>query len=153
MVESPIHHPDAPLTRRAVFPHWVSERVRWSDTDMIGHVNNLAFAAYFETGRSLFLRHFTQGDAGSRALFLLGEMTIRFIGEAHWPAQIDAGTGVIAIGRSSLRVGQGLFNGERCVATSESTLVLLNEETRRSREIPSGVRTWLESNILCRMIA
>ncbi len=144
MAESLIHRTDQPLRQKTQFPYWVDEHVRWSDTDKIGHVNNLAFAAYLETGRSLFLRHFTTADGPARALFVLGEITIRFIGEAHWPADIDAGTGVVEIGRKTLHLAQGLFDGDRCIATSESVLVLLDETTRRSRDIPPEVRAWLE---------
>lgn len=148
MAELLIHRTDQPLRQKTRFPHWVDEHVRWSDTDKIGHVNNLAFAAYLETGRSLFLRHFTTADGPARALFVLGEITIRFIGEAHWPADIDAGTGVVEIGRRTLHLAQGLFDGERCIATAESVLVLLDETTRKSRDIPPEVRAWLEDFLL-----
>ena len=150
MADSLIHRMDKPLLQRVLFPHWASEHVRWSDTDMIGHVNNLAFAAYLATGRALFLRHFTIAAAPSRALFVLGEITIRFLGEAHWPADIDAGTGVVEIGRRTLRLAQGLFDGERCIATSESVLVLLDEATRKSRDIPPDVKAWLEGYTMSR---
>ena len=148
MTESLIHHAGKPLQQRALFRHWADEHVRWSDTDMIGHVNNLAFAAYFETGRALFLRHFTIADAASRALFVLGETTIRFLSEAHWPAKIDAGTGVVEIGRRTLRLGQGLFVGARCIAVAESSLVLMDETTRKSRDIPDEVRAWLSGFVM-----
>jgi acyl-CoA thioester hydrolase len=138
-----------PLRRKA-FPHWAHERVRFSDTDLIGHVNNLAFSAYLETGRSLFLQAFTKPSAGARSLFVLVEINVRFIGEAHWPSDVAIGTGVIEIGRSSVRLGQGLFVGDRCFSTSESVLVLMDEESRRSRQIPEDIKTWLRSFELSR---
>ena len=148
MAESVIHRADQPLQQRALFPHWVDEHVRWSDTDMIGHVNNLAYAAYCETGRALFLRHLTMAEPPARALFLLGEITIRFLGETHWPARIDVGTGVVEIGRRTCRLAQGLFDGDRCVAVSECSLVLLDEATRKSRDIPAEVRAWLDGFLM-----
>ena len=33
------------LTSRATYAYWYQEKLRFSDTDMIGHVNNVAFAA------------------------------------------------------------------------------------------------------------
>jgi acyl-CoA thioester hydrolase len=140
-----LHVPGEPLRQKPAFPHWAGERVRFCDTDLIGHVNNLAFSAYLETGRSLFLQHFTRPESGPRFLFVLAEITVRFIGEAHWPAEVAIGTGVIDIGRRSIRLGQGLFIGERCFSTSESVLVLMDEGTRRSRDIPPDIRDWLES--------
>ena len=44
------------LTNRASFAYWHREKLRFSDTDMIGHVNNVAFAALFESGRVAFTR-------------------------------------------------------------------------------------------------
>jgi acyl-CoA thioester hydrolase len=135
-----------PGTRlREQYPHWSQERVRFSDTDLIGHVNNLAFCAYCETGRSLFLRQFTQPAAGPRSLFVLAEISVRFLGEAHWPSEINIGTGVSAVGRSSIRLVQGLFVADRCFSTAESVLVLMDESTRRSRAIPPYIRNWLET--------
>lgn len=127
------------------YPHWASERVRFSDTDLVGHVNNLAFCAYLETGRSLFFRELTRPAAGPRSLFVLAEVSVRFLGEAHWPDEITIGTGISAIGRSSVQLTQGLFVGDRCFSIANSVLVLMDESTRRSREIPRSVKDWLET--------
>lgn len=140
-----LHCPGDPLRQRTAFPHWADERVRFCDTDLIGHVNNLAFSAYLETGRSLFLRDFTQPGSGPRSLFVLAEITVRFLGEAHWPSEVAIGTGVVDVGQRSVRFGQGLFIGERCFSTSESVLVLMDESARRSRAIPEAIKDWLRS--------
>jgi acyl-CoA thioester hydrolase len=143
MTASLLHDERQPLRRREAFTHWSRERVRFSDTDMIGHVNNLAFTAYRETGRSMFLRDFTLGKDMPRALFVLAEVNVRFLSEAHWPDEVDIGTAISDIGRRSIRLGQGLFTGERCFCTAESVLVLLDEGSRRAREIPEDVKSWL----------
>jgi acyl-CoA thioester hydrolase len=134
---------DRTLAQRSRYVHWIRERVRWSDTDMAGHANNLAFAAFCETGRAHFLRKFMDRHARSRALFVLGEMRLRFLREAHWPSEIDVGTRVIGIGTRSCRMGQGLFDGDQCIAISEATLVLIDETRRRSRVITPAIREWL----------
>ncbi|GAC1625161.1 MAG: thioesterase family protein [Nevskia sp.] len=131
------------LIRRDAYRHWERERVRWSDTDQIGHTNNLAFGAYCETGRSLFMKHFLDGARDARQMFLLTQIVINFVGELHWPAEVAIGTGVLSIGRTSCRLGQGLFDGERCFGSSEALLVLIDEQTRRPRPIPDDVRDWL----------
>jgi acyl-CoA thioester hydrolase len=134
-----------PGLRQQNYPQWTSERVRFSDTDLVGHVNNLAFCAYLETGRSMFLRQLTQPAAGPRSLFVLADLSMRFLGEAHWPDEIRIGTGISAIGRSSVQLAQGLYVGDRCISTANSVLVLIDESTRRSREIPQSIRDWLET--------
>ena len=136
------------LAQRSLYRHWERERVRWSDTDMIGHTNNLAFGAYCETGRALFMKHLLGPAAESRQMFLLTQLIVNFIGELHWPAEVAIGTGVMAIGRTSCRLGQGLFDGERCFGTSEALLVLIDEDTRKPRPIPDAVRAWLSEHRL-----
>jgi acyl-CoA thioester hydrolase len=135
---------DPRLRHRASYPHWVQEHVRWSDTDRIGHANNLAFAAFSETGRALLLRPFMDPDTGPRALLVMAEQRLKFLGEMHWPARIDVGTAVAAIRVRSCIMVQALFDGERCTGLVETRLVLIDEDSRKSRPFPDAVRTELE---------
>ena len=50
------------LTQRSTYSYWLTENIRWSDTDLVGHVNNLSFSTYYETGRTQFLRPFVARD-------------------------------------------------------------------------------------------
>jgi hypothetical protein len=73
---------DPRLSQRAAFPHWLTERVRWSDTDLVGHVNNLSFGTYIETGRTEFLRELIDRNADSRVLLLLTMVAISLVDAA-----------------------------------------------------------------------
>lgn len=132
-----------PLVDRSIYPYWVKERVRWSDTDMVGHVNNMSFSAYFETGRTEFLLPLIARDAERRILMVMARMAVDYIGEVHWPGDVEVGTGILAVGKSSCRMGQALFNGDRCVGSAETVLVMVDEHTRRPCEIPEWVRNYL----------
>ena len=136
------------LAQRAAFIAWSHEQVRWSDTDLVGHVNNLSFAAYLETGRSLFLREFVEKDSPRRAMMLPAQMVLNFYREAHWPDVVDIGTAVLSLGNTSCRVGQGLFVGDHCIATSEATLVLIDEHTRQPITLYPWLRDWLGQRML-----
>ena len=135
------------LRQRACYAHWVPERVRWSDTDMAGHANNLAFAAFAEAGRALLLRQFMAvgATAETRALLVLAEMRLKYLGEAHWPEEISVGTCVTSISTRACRMAQGLFVEDRCIGVVESVLVNIDERSRKSSEIPASVRRVLES--------
>ncbi len=145
-VSDPLNAPQ--LKQRAAYSHWVREHVRWSDTDMAGHANNLVYGAFAETGRAILLRRFMAADADPRALLVLAEFRIKFLSEAHWPAEVDVGTGVSAIGTRSCRMVQGMFIGERCISVAESVLVLVDEGTRRSSDIPPAIRSLLLEHTL-----
>jgi len=127
------------LRHRSVHGFWVSERVRWNDTDLVGHVNNLSITNYCEIGRVNFLQPWLLPGAPERALFLIVRMTTNFLGEVHWPGVVDVGTSVLEVGRSSVRVVHAVFDGERCVATADSVLVHIDEASRASHPIPEAV--------------
>jgi acyl-CoA thioester hydrolase len=44
------------LTARQTFARWTPVTIRYSDQDGMGHVNNVAFAAYVESARTMFLK-------------------------------------------------------------------------------------------------
>ena len=137
-----------PLADRASYTHWAREQVRFSDTDMWGHVNNLAFGAFAETGRVMFMRRFFERTSPHRVTFLPVRISLGLLGEVFWPSDIDVGNGIIAIGTTSLRVGQGLFAAERCFGTCETIFVLIDEATRRPRAIPDDMREWAQPYLI-----
>jgi acyl-CoA thioester hydrolase len=130
------------------YAHWCHDQVRWSDTDMFGHANNLAFGAFAETGRCLFMRQFFQPGSPEEALLLPVQITLGLLGELHWPAQVDIGTGVISLGTTSLRVGQAMFDGERCFGTCDTIFVLIDNASRRPRSIPDSLRDWANLHLV-----
>lgn len=134
---------ESPSKGRTVYPHWVKERVRWSDTDMVGHVNNISFSTYFETGRTEFLLPLIAREAERRILMVLARMCVDYLGEIHWPGDVEVGTGISSLGKSSCHMDQSLFSGDRCVGKAQTVLVMIDEETRKPREIPEWVRNHL----------
>ena len=95
MSDSSSGYPANPrLILKSSYRHWESEPMRWSDSDQIGHANNLAFGAYCETGRSLFTRNVIQHDYRSSRQFVVSQLIVNFIEELYWPAEVMVGTGV-----------------------------------------------------------
>jgi acyl-CoA thioester hydrolase len=143
MAEQQSFVPATGLEERGRYRHWVQDVIRYSDTDLVGHVNNLAFAAYCETGRTHFMHAFPQPLIGKEAQTVIARLILNFRGEAHWPGTVDIGTGIIKVGNSSMTLGQGLFAEDRCIATSESTIVMIDVKTRKSARLPEDFRNWL----------
>ena len=141
MNDTPSSKRNNPIPLRSAFSRWVSEQVRFSDTDMLGHVNNASFAVYCETGRTQCILRHVMGDDTKGLVFVMARLTIDFTSEVHWPAQIDIGTAVLSIGRTSFQVGQGLFVGDQCVAIAEASVVLIDAATRKPCVIPDVMRT------------
>ena len=119
------------LTDPATYDHWVDEQVRFSDTDLVGHVNNVAIAAYVESGRVAYaggLLAASGAGAGAGYGLTLRRVEIDYLSELHYPAQLRIGSRLLAIGRTSLTVGTGVFLGERCAATARGVLVAVDAQ-------------------------
>ena len=127
-----------PRGRRSVpraeeFPDRTVVTIRFSDLDRQGHVNNAVFATFFEAGRVAILYDEGRGLIVPGASFVLAHLSIDFLGEIHWPGEVEVGTAIAMVGSSSLTVRQALFVNGRCVAAAENTLVMVDRHTRRPR--------------------
>jgi acyl-CoA thioester hydrolase len=138
----------SPLKQRATYSQWANEKVRFSDTDMLGHVNNASLATYFESGRTECIRNTIAKYAEPGMVFVVAKLTINFLTEVHYPAKIDIGTGILSIGRTSFTVVQALFDGERCVASSEAVIVVIDSISRKPCAIPDWLRERLNGLIV-----
>jgi acyl-CoA thioester hydrolase len=122
-----------PAPRPDDFPHRTVETIRFGDLDRQNHINNAVFATYFESGRVIILYGEEYGLIVPGASFVLARLVIDFLGEMHWPGDVEIGTGIARVGNSSLRLDQALFVKGACVATAESTLVLIDKATRKPK--------------------
>ena len=126
------------------FPKRTVDLIRYGDTDRQGHVNNAVFATFFETGRVSFL--FDPSILPEGTMLVIARLAIDFRAELTWPGQVEIGTRVEGISNRSFTLSQALFHNGRCAATSESTIVLVDERTRRSTplsdELVNALAQW-----------
>ncbi len=120
----------------SAYPLRARDTVRLGDLDKMGHVNNAVFATFFETGRASFMIDPQRTLAPKGASFVLARLVIDFRAEVCWPGHVDIGSRIEAVGRSSVRLAQALFQGETCAATAETTVVLIDLATRRPTPLP-----------------
>ncbi|MDE2239610.1 MAG: acyl-CoA thioesterase [Rhodospirillales bacterium] len=129
------------------FPLRSFDKLRYSDTDRQGHVNNTVFATFLETGRcELIDRVFGSYrlDAGS---FVTARIELDFRAELFWPGEVEIGTAVKTIGNSSVRVAQAIFQDGKLAATGESVLVHLGTD-KRPAPLPDAAREALTALML-----
>ena len=139
---APESHLQQPSLERTAAPRLESfkirtpEIVRFGDMDRQGHVNNAVYSTYLETGRVSVIFDPDQGLQVAGATTVLARIQIDFLKELRWPGQIEVGTAVGDIGRSSYVFTQGIFCDGVCVASGRSTMVLIDLETRRAKPLP-----------------
>ena len=119
------------------------EKLRYADTDRQGHINNAVFSTMLETGRVELLYAPDSPLAAEGCAFVIASLHLDFHGEITWPGQIDIGTRVSAVGKSSLTLEQGLFQNDSCMATARTVIVQMDEASRRSHPLSDSARQTL----------
>jgi acyl-CoA thioester hydrolase len=114
---------------------WTYEKLRYADTDRQGHVNNAVFATMLETGRVELLYNPDDPLHSEGCAFVIASLHLDFLAEITWPGNVDIGTRVAAVGRSSVTIEQGLFQEGLCTATARTIVVQVNESNRRSQSL------------------
>lgn len=102
-------------------------QVQYSDVDANRHVNNVAYARWFEEARSrLHLRVFGERqflDPPPGVMLMLASTSISYLSPVGYPAEITAATLVTRVGAASWAYGQALFHDGRCAALGEALMV------------------------------
>ena len=132
------------LPRLDQFPSVTRDMIRFADLDPQGHVNNTVFATFFETGRVMLLRAPVNALNPPGATSVLARLDINFLREMHWPGEVEIGTGIAEIGRSSYTFLQAIFHEGHCAGTGRATMVMIDAATRKARPLPDDVMARLE---------
>ena len=121
------------------FTFWTREKIRFQDVDRFGHVNNVAFTVYAESGRIEFLER-VAGVLPVATHWVIARLLVDFRAQAFYPGEVRVGTRTLNLGRSSLTLGQGLFAAQRCIATARAVVVLIDGERGASVALPAELR-------------
>ncbi|WP_372003375.1 thioesterase family protein [Tistrella mobilis] len=129
------------------FRLWIPERIRFGETDMLGHVNNAVYARWLELGRTRLFDLCglaTRYDQDAPTVMVQAELRIGYKAELRYPGLVMIATGVQRIGRSSIAIPQALYAGGVLIADSDSICVAIDRDTRRPAEVPADLRRALE---------
>ena len=117
------------------FSRVYTDKLRYRDTDRQGHVNNAVFSTFFETGRVEILYSRDEPLYSKGCSFVIASIKLDFLNEMSWPGEIQIGTSVKRVGRSSLSLFQGLFQNGDSAALAETVIVHVNNLTRKSQPL------------------
>ena len=141
MSESP---PDA-LTQFPILLRWP---VQWGDQDALGHVNNIIFLRWFESGRLEYLARIGIGDrpAPEKLASILAAVHCNFRLQITHPDHVWIGAKVARIGRTSIGMEHHIWSEthQALAADGEATVVTFDYQTNQSVPVPDDVRQAIE---------
>ena len=108
----------------ASYPVAIELQTRFQDMDINGHLNNVAFAALFESGRVLLNRQVRPLDERpSNERTMVAAVEINYLAEGNFPDPVEISTGIGRLGTSSWTIVQAMFQNGRCIATCDTVVV------------------------------
>ena len=124
-------------------PFVTTQRLRYCDTDAIGHVNNAVYSVMCEAGRSeLALRCGLLAPEQGHVV-VIARLELDFLREMTWPGEIRIETEVARIGNKSFNLRQRIWQDATLVGRALSVLAVLDQRTRRAIPLTEAWRAAL----------
>lgn len=124
------------------------DKIRYSDTDKHGHVNNAVFSMYFETPRLELLYPKEIDLRCDGCQFVIVNTNINYLKEIQFPGIIKSACSIQSIGKSSITFIQALFQDDILVSNATSVIVQIDMTTKQSiplsKETVSYLTTYLD---------
>ena len=119
-----------------------THRLRFNDTDRLGHVNNAVFAVMLEQGRSelAVAAGLPMGET-AQALVIV-RLELDFVREMAWPGEVRIETEAARLGAKSFTLRQRLVSADELCARAVTVLVVMDRATRRAVPLEPA---WRES--------
>jgi acyl-CoA thioester hydrolase len=132
----------------ASYPYVISITTRWLDNDIYGHVNNVAYYAFFDTAANRFLIERGGLDlAASPVIGVVAESRCAYHAALAYPQELRAGVRVDRLGNRAVTYGIAIFAADDPRAAAHGTFVhvFVDRATRAPTPIPARLRDALSS--------
>jgi acyl-CoA thioester hydrolase len=125
------------------FRHRTRLEVRFRDIDAFRHVNNAAFFTYIEQARIKYLCELLDVEAVERLPLILAAVTIDFRAPILYGQEVEIGTRVDWIGRTSFSMSHRLTASpnDRLVAEAATVLVAYDYAKEAPMPVPDPWRS------------
>lgn len=121
-------------------------KVRFYETDALGHVNNTVIPAWFETGRLPIFELFTdQGDLFEVSL-IVANLNVDFVRPIYFGHMVTLKTYVARIGNSSFDIGSEVWQEGQLCAKGTTILVNYDYKNERSTAISDAIKARLREH-------
>lgn len=120
--------------------HRTTHRLRFSDNDSVGHVNNAVYAVMFEAGRTELMDAAGVFVRGGALAAVIVRLEIDFKREMSWPGDVTVESAVARFGGKSIHIRQRVLSQGVLAAEGISVLALIDRESRRAVPLDDAIR-------------
>jgi len=131
------------------FTHHFFMPVRWGDADALGHINNVQFVRFLESGRVAYCDDVLdmKFEVGLTSGWILADMQCSYLQQVHYPADLEVHTRISKVGNKSATVLANIYRlGEvEPVIRSKGIMVWFDYEKQQTATVPD----YIKSKIRC----
>lgn len=132
------------------FSHSVPIQIRFSDVDVLGHVNNTIYFSYYDTGKSHFFSSILDEPIEWRKVeTVIANVDCCYLAPIFFTDQIEVMTRVASVSERSFRLIQLLVEKKSGVVKSacETIMVAFDPKTQQSASMPEKWRVALTNSL------
>ena len=118
---------------------------RVSETDGVGHINNVFVPIWFEAGRREIFRIFSPNLDFVNWKLALVKVTVEYVDQLYLAEDVDVKTGIEKVGTSSFTIKEEIHQTNRICAKGQAIYVNYNFRDKKSEPISNEIRDRLES--------
>ena len=118
---------------------------RVSETDGVGHINNVFVPIWFEAGRREIFRIFSPKLDFINWKLALVKVTVEYVDQLYLAEDVDIKTGIEKVGTSSFTIKEEIHQTNRICARGQAIYVNYNFRDKKSEPISNETRDRLES--------
>jgi acyl-CoA thioester hydrolase len=127
--------------------HRYACRVRWSDVDTYGHVNNVKYFEYYQEARIAFLSGLADGlPSGEASGVVVARIDVDYRRPILFRTEpFEIQTWVSRVGRSSYDLQAEIRDGDEVLSRAHAVVVGFDPQRQRSRPLSDTERTRLHA--------
>ena len=110
-----------------------THRLRFNDTDRLGHVNNAVFAVMLEQGRSELMALAGLPIGTGEQSVVIVRLELDFVAEMTWPGDVRIETEIAHLGGRSFRLQQRLWMADTLCGRAVTVLVVMDRSCTPGR--------------------
>jgi acyl-CoA thioester hydrolase len=122
-------------------------KLDWSEMDLFGHINNVAYFKYVQAARVNYLEEvgINTSDPDNKLSFAVANTSCQFKAPLFFPSTIKVITTVDWVKNTSLQLDHKIFNGKgELAAEAKDVLVLFDYATQTKRAITDPIKKNME---------
>ncbi|MCP1189423.1 acyl-CoA thioesterase [Priestia flexa] len=122
-------------------------KVRFCETDALGHINNTSYFIYLEEARIDFFEKMGVKMDSSKWAYLIASTKCDFIAQGYFNQTLVVSTYVTRIGHKSFTIGHEITDSKtnRLIARGEAVLVHFDFDLQKSVPLPDDVCAFLQN--------